>query len=95
MELLQLRMQQDKIAEQLRLLQMHMLQKGQYRSLTKWSKDENGNLVGTLELPLSVGIVGGIINVHPIAKVCYKNLGVSSAQELACVMTATGLGSKL
>lgn len=64
---------------------------GQYRSLSQWSKDENGNLVGYLELPLSVGIVGGIANVHPIAKICTKILGVSSAQELACVMTATGL----
>ncbi len=64
---------------------------GKYRSLSKWSKDNDGNLVGTLEIPLSVGIVGGIANVHPIAKVCTKILGVSSAQELACVMTATGL----
>lgn len=64
---------------------------GRYRSLSKWSKDSEGNLVGTLEIPLSVGIVGGIANVHPIAKVCTKILGVSSAQELACVMTATGL----
>jgi len=64
---------------------------GIYRSLSKWSKDSDGNLVGILEIPLSVGIVGGIANVHPIAKVCIKILGVSSAQELACVMTATGL----
>jgi len=64
---------------------------GQYRSLSKWTKDNEGNLVGSLELPLSVGIVGGIANVHPIAKVCMKILGVSSAQELTCVMTATGL----
>jgi len=64
---------------------------GQYRSLSTWTKDGNGNLVGSLELPLSVGIVGGIANVHPIAKICLKILGVSSAQELACVMTATGL----
>ncbi len=64
---------------------------GQYRSLSKWSKDENGNLVGSLELPLSVGIVGGIANVHPTAKICNKILGATSAQELACIMTATGL----
>ncbi|MGA0296914.1 MAG: hydroxymethylglutaryl-CoA reductase, degradative [Nitrosopumilaceae archaeon] len=64
---------------------------GQYRSLSKWSKDENGNLVGYLELPLSVGIVGGIANVHPTAKICNKILGATSAQELACIMTATGL----
>jgi len=64
---------------------------GKYRSLSKWSKDNDGNLVGILEIPLSVGIVGGIANVHPVAKVCTKILGVLSAQELACVMTATGL----
>jgi len=64
---------------------------GQYRSLSKWTKDNNGNLVGSLEIPLSVGVIGGIANVHPIAKICMKILGVSSAKELACVMTATGL----
>ncbi len=64
---------------------------GKYSSLTEWSKDSEGNLVGKLELPLSVGIVGGIINVHPTAKICTKILGVSSAKELACVITATGL----
>jgi len=64
---------------------------GRYRSLSEWRKDNDGNLVGTLEIPLSVGIVGGIVNVHPVAKVCAKILGVSSAQELACVMTAAGL----
>ncbi|MDH3277281.1 MAG: hydroxymethylglutaryl-CoA reductase, degradative [Nitrosopumilus sp.] len=64
---------------------------GKYRSLSKWTKDDSGNLVGSLELPLAVGIVGGIANVHPIAKICNKILGVSSAQELASVMTAAGL----
>ena len=64
---------------------------GRYRSLSTWSKDESGNLVGILEIPLSVGIIGGIVNVHPVAKVCTKILGVDSAKELACVMTATGL----
>lgn len=64
---------------------------GSYRSLSKWSKDDEGNLVGILEIPLSVGIVGGIANVHPVAKVCTKILGALSAQELACIMTATGL----
>ena len=64
---------------------------GKYRSLSKWSKDADGNLVGILEIPLSVGIVGGIANVHPVAKICAKILNVESAQELACVMTATGL----
>jgi len=64
---------------------------GRYRSLTEWSKDKDGNLVGTLELPMSVGIVGGIINVHPIAKVCTKILNIQSANELSCIIAATGL----
>ena len=64
---------------------------GQYRSLSDWTKDSNGNLVGTLEIPLAVGIIGGIINVHPIAKICTKILRVESAKELSCVIAATGL----
>jgi hydroxymethylglutaryl-CoA reductase len=64
---------------------------GKYGSLTQWSKDQNGNLVGKIELPLSVGIVGGIINIHPMAKICTKILGVSSSQELACIIASVGL----
>ena len=64
---------------------------GKYSSLTEWQKDKNGNLVGKIELPLSVGIVGGIINVHPLAKACTKILGVESARDLACVMVSVGL----
>ena len=64
---------------------------GVYRSLSTWSKDGDGNLVGSLEIPLSVGIIGGITNVHAVAKVCKKIIRASSAQELACVMIATGL----
>ena len=64
---------------------------GSYRSLTKWEKDANGNLVGNFELPLSVGIVGGVIQHHPIAKICTKILGVSTAQELSCVIAVVGL----
>ena len=64
---------------------------GSYRSLTKWAKDANGNLVGDFELPLSVGIVGGVIQHHPIAKICTKILGVSTANELSCIMATAGL----
>ena len=64
---------------------------GTYSSLTKWSKDKNGNLIGNFELPLSVGIVGGIIRHHPIAKICTNILGVSTAQELSCVLAVAGL----
>ena len=64
---------------------------GKYTSLTEWKKDKNGNLVGKIELPLSVGIIGGIINVHSLAKICTKILGINSANELACVMATAGL----
>ncbi len=68
---------------------------GKYRSLTQWSKDGNGNLVGRIEMPMSVGIVGGIINVHPTAKICAKILQIESASELACVIVAAGLAQNL
>jgi hydroxymethylglutaryl-CoA reductase len=64
---------------------------GAYRSLTKWSKDGNGNLIGNFQLPLSVGIIGGVIQHHPIAKICMKILGVSTPQELSCIMAVAGL----
>ena len=64
---------------------------GQYQSLSDWSIDPDGNLVGTLHIPLSVGIIGGIINVHPTAKICTKILRVTTAKELSCVIAATGL----
>jgi len=64
---------------------------GKYTSLTEWEKDKNGNLVGKIEIPMSVGIVGGITSVHPMIKVCNKILGAKSAKELACVIGAVGL----
>ncbi len=64
---------------------------GKYGPLTEWSKDKQGNLVGEIELPMSVGIVGGIVNVHPTVKICNKILGVKSARELSCIMGAVGL----
>ena len=68
---------------------------GRYTSLTTWGKDSDGNLVGTLELPLAVGIVGGATRVHPTAKVALKILGVKTARELAEVIAAVGLAQNL
>jgi hydroxymethylglutaryl-CoA reductase len=65
--------------------------RGRYEPLTEWKKDKKGNLVGKIELPMAVGIVGGIVNVHPMIKICTKILGVKSAKELACVIAAVGL----
>ncbi len=64
---------------------------GRYTSLARWKKDKKGNLVGEIEMPMPVGIVGGIINVHPMINVCMKILRVKSAKELACVIGAVGL----
>ncbi|HZS73184.1 MAG TPA: hydroxymethylglutaryl-CoA reductase, degradative [Candidatus Nitrosotalea sp.] len=64
---------------------------GNYTSLTKWKKNQDGNLVGEIEVPMSVGIVGGIINIHPMIKTCVKILGVKSARELSCIIGAAGL----
>jgi len=64
---------------------------GSYTSLTKWSKDENGNLNGRIELPLAVGIVGGATRVHNNAQIALKILGVTSARELSEIAAAVGL----
>lgn len=68
---------------------------GKYRSLTTFSKSSNGDLVGRIEIPLSVGIVGGISTVHPVARMGLKILGVKSASELACVIASAGLAQNL
>ncbi len=64
---------------------------GGYRSLTTWERTVDGDLVGTIELPLAVGLVGGATAVHPTAKACVKLLGVKTAQELAEVTASVGL----
>jgi hydroxymethylglutaryl-CoA reductase len=68
---------------------------GTYRSLTKWHKTKEGDLAGEIELPLAVGIVGGITAVHPTARLALKILGVKSAKELAMAMAAAGLAQNL
>lgn len=64
---------------------------GSYSSLTKWWTDAGGNLHGSIELPLAVGIVGGATRVHPIAQIALQILGIESAHELAEVAAAVGL----
>ena len=68
---------------------------GKYMPLTEWSRNKDGDLVGSIKLPLAVGIVGGVASVHPLAKVCLKILHVKSAGELACVMASVGLAQNL
>ena len=64
---------------------------GQYTSLSHYYKDKNGDLVGELELPMAVGIIGGAGNIHPKAKLCKKILGIKTAQELAEIVVSLGL----
>src|SRR5699024_7278017 len=73
----------------------HASRDGKYSSMTRWSVGANGNLVGELELPMSVGIVGGSLRVHPVSKLALKLLDVESAQELAEVIVAVGLAQNL
>jgi hydroxymethylglutaryl-CoA reductase len=68
---------------------------GHYTSLSTWTRDAEGNLVGTLELPLAVGTVGGATRVHPGARTSLKILRVQTARELAEVMAAVGLAQNL
>jgi len=68
---------------------------GRYTSLSTWNVDAMGNLVGTLELPMAVGIVGGATHVHPTAKAALKLLGTKTARELAEVIAAVGLAQNL
>ena len=68
---------------------------GHYSPLSVWEKNEDGDLVGSIELPLAVGIIGGGTKVHPVAKVALKILGVKTAMELSEVMAAVGLAQNL
>ena len=68
---------------------------GQYTSLSTWGRDAEGDLVGTLEMPLALGIVGGATRVHPAAQVALKILRVQTAGELAEITAAVGLAQNL
>jgi len=68
---------------------------GRYTSLSAWELNGQGDLVGTLEMPLALGTVGGATRVHPTAQVALKVLGVSTARELAQIVAAVGLAQNL
>ncbi len=68
---------------------------GRYTSLSTWGKDKDGNLVGTLEMPMAVGIVGGATRVHPAAQAAVKMMGVKTAAELAEIIVSVGLAQNL
>ncbi len=68
---------------------------GRYQSLTWWAVDDNGALVGELEMPMAVGVVGGSIGINPSADAALKILRVANASELAEVIVAVGLAQNL
>ena len=68
---------------------------GKYTSLSTWGKDRDGNLVGTLEMPMAVGIVGGATKVHPAAQAAVKLMNVKTASELAEIIVSVGLAQNM
>jgi hydroxymethylglutaryl-CoA reductase len=70
-------------------------QDGSYTSLSTWEEDDQGNLVGTLEMPMAVGVVGGATKVHPSAQAALKLMGVETAAELAEIIVSVGLAQNL
>jgi hydroxymethylglutaryl-CoA reductase len=63
---------------------------GRYTSLSTWGVDDEGNLIGELEMPMAVGIVGGATKVHPTALAALKLMGVQSATDLAEIIVSMG-----
>jgi hydroxymethylglutaryl-CoA reductase len=68
---------------------------GTYRSLTNWYTTKEGDLAGEIEIPMAVGIIGGVTSVHPLSRLALKILGVESAKELAIIFAAVGLAQNL
>ncbi|HUR68438.1 MAG TPA: 3-hydroxy-3-methylglutaryl-CoA reductase, partial [Candidatus Thermoplasmatota archaeon] len=68
---------------------------GRYRSLSTFSVTEAGHLHARLELPMALGIVGGVTRAHPAAQVALRILGVKSAQELAEIVASVGLAQNV
>ena len=60
-----------------------------------WEKNADGDLVGSIEMPMAVGLVGGATKIHPAAKVAVKMLGVKTASELAQIIAAVGLAQNM
>lgn len=68
---------------------------GRYTSITAWEKDANGDLVGSIEMPMAVGLVGGATKIHSTAQAAIKILGVKTAAELAQIIAAAGLANNM
>ena len=68
---------------------------GHYSPFATWEKNADGDLVGSIEMPMAVGLVGGATKIHPAAKVAVKMLGVKTASELAQIIAAVGLAQNM
>ncbi|MFH1547035.1 MAG: hydroxymethylglutaryl-CoA reductase, degradative, partial [bacterium] len=68
---------------------------GDYKSLTSWEKNKDGDLVGTLEMPMAVGIVGGAVGSHPTVRANLRILGITTADELGGIIVSVGLAQNL
>jgi hydroxymethylglutaryl-CoA reductase len=73
----------------------YAVKNGHYTTLSIWEKNEDGDLVGSIELPMAVGLIGGAVRTHPIAKIALKILGVKTANEFGEVLAAVGLAQNL
>lgn len=73
----------------------YAVKNGHYTTLSVWEKNSNGDLVGSIELPMAVGLIGGAVKTHPIAKIAIKILGVKTANEFGEVLAAVGLAQNL
>jgi len=73
----------------------YAVKNGRYTSLSTWGMDADGNLSGTLEMPMAVGSVGGATKVHPAAQAAVKLMGVKTANELAEIIVAVGLAQNM
>jgi len=74
---------------------VYAVKNGKYTSLSTWGKDKDGNLVGTLEMPMAVGIIGGATKVHPTARAAVKMMGVTTARELSEIIVSVGLAQNM
>ena len=68
---------------------------GKYSPFAIWEKNADGDLVGAIEMPMAVGLVGGATKIHPAAKVAVKMLGIKTAAELAQIIAAVGLAQNM
>lgn len=73
----------------------YAVRNGQYRSLTQWEKNEKGNLVGSIDMPLAIGVIGGATSLNPKAKANLKIMGVKTSQELSEIIGSVGLAQNL